>query len=116
MLADGKLLCAGAALNVQADYHLLHLRAEKGPGYHIPTAGAFQVVSCPNFLGEILEWVGYAIACQHLAGFAFAWCVSTPCILCSCFACVCNKLCRSEQSAQHACWTAVMLAGSQFAT
>jgi 3-oxo-5-alpha-steroid 4-dehydrogenase 1 len=84
--ADAKALHAGAALNVQSDYHLLHLRAQKGAGYHIPTAGAFQVVSCPNFLGEILEWIGYAIACSHLAGVAFAWCDSTSVVqLCACF-------------------------------
>jgi 3-oxo-5-alpha-steroid 4-dehydrogenase 1 len=64
---------AGAAVNLQADYHLIALRAAKGEGYHIPTAGLFEFVSGANFLGEIIEWTGYAIACNHLGAYAFAW-------------------------------------------
>jgi hypothetical protein len=29
-------------------------------------------VSCPNYLGEILEWIGWAIATWSLAGWVFA--------------------------------------------
>ena len=29
-------------------------------------------MSCPNYLGEILEWTGWAIASWSLAGAAFA--------------------------------------------
>lgn len=118
---DGKAMHSGAALNVQSDYHLLHLRAEKGAGYHIPTGGAFQMVSCPNFLGEILEWTGYAIACRHIAGFAFAWCASTPAFLvvCCCYAFV--YIARRRASEAHCSWCSstlknrVLAAGSQSA-
>ena len=34
--------------------------------------GAFRHVSCPNDLGEILEWTGWAIATWSLAGLSFA--------------------------------------------
>lgn len=33
----------------------------------------FEYVSAANFFGEILEWLGYAIASWSLAGFAFFW-------------------------------------------
>ena len=29
-------------------------------------------MSCPNYLGEILEWVGWAVATWSLPGLAFA--------------------------------------------
>ena len=31
-------------------------------GYHIPHAGMFRYVSGANFLGEIVEWAGFALA------------------------------------------------------
>jgi protein-S-isoprenylcysteine O-methyltransferase Ste14 len=60
------------ALNVHSDHVLRTLRAPGETGYKIPQAGAFRLVSAPNYLGEILEWVGFAIAAQTLAGWAFA--------------------------------------------
>lgn len=64
---------AGAATNIQADYHLISLRSTGGKGYHIPRAGLCKLVTGANFMGEILEWLGYAIACNHLGAYAFAW-------------------------------------------
>jgi steroid 5-alpha reductase family enzyme len=72
--AFGMLLwMLGAAVNIQADYHLLHLRRDCGPGIHLPSEGLFQLVSGANLSGEILEWMGYAIACHRLGAYAFAW-------------------------------------------
>ncbi len=42
-------------------------------GYHIPNGGLYKLVSCPNYLGETIEWTGYAITTHSLAGFAFAF-------------------------------------------
>lgn len=39
--------------------------------YKIPHGGLFQYISCANFFGEIIEWLGYAIASSSLAGWAF---------------------------------------------
>ncbi len=41
-------------------------------GYRIPYGLAYRWVSCPNYLGEIIQWVGWAIAVWSLAGWVFA--------------------------------------------
>ena len=63
----------GAAINIQSDYRLRMLRVNKGPGIHIPHGGFFESVSAANYFGEILEWLGYAIACHQLPAYAFAF-------------------------------------------
>lgn len=62
----------GFVLNLHSDHVLRTLRRPGEKGYKIPFGGAFRFVSAPNYLGEILEWVGFAIAAQTLAGWAFA--------------------------------------------
>lgn len=34
--------------------------------------GAFELVSAANYMGEILEWTGYAVASRSLPAVAFA--------------------------------------------
>ena len=86
-LAGLAIFLTGLALNIHSDNILLRLRkadeAGRGPGnrgsvtggYAIPHGGAFRWVSCPNYLGELLEWGGWALATWSLGGLAF---LSTP--------------------------------------
>ncbi len=60
----------GAAINVRADGALLRLRREGG--YAIPRGGLFDLVASPNYFGELVEWIGFALAAWSLAGAAFA--------------------------------------------
>jgi hypothetical protein len=62
----------GWLLNQQSDRTLIRLRKPGTTGYSIPHGGAFAWVSCPNYLGEILEWIGFAIAARSGAALAFA--------------------------------------------
>ena len=71
-LAGAALFLAGLAINFGSDGILLRLRKPGGTGYAIPRGGLFRWVSCPNYLGEILEWAGWAIATWSLPGLAFA--------------------------------------------
>jgi protein-S-isoprenylcysteine O-methyltransferase Ste14 len=66
------LFLIGVAINLTSDYHLVSLRKNGGAEYVIPRRGVFRWVSCPNYLGEIVEWCGWAIATWSLAGVAFA--------------------------------------------
>ena len=63
---------AGFVLNVHSDNILLGLRRRGRTGYSIPRGGAFRYVSCPNYLGELLEWCGWALATWSLGGLAFS--------------------------------------------
>lgn len=62
----------GAGINVYTDYYLIRLRSSGETGYKIPHHYLFRWVSCPNHLGEILEWCGFALLTWSLPGFAFA--------------------------------------------
>ena len=64
----------GAWVNHSADHHLATLRQPGETGYKIPRGGWFDAlsVSCPNFLGEIVEWVGFFLCAQSWPGLAFA--------------------------------------------
>jgi steroid 5-alpha reductase family enzyme len=66
------LFGGGLALNAVSDRALRRLRGRGGSGYRVPRGGAFEWVSCPNYLGEIVEWTGWALATWSLAGLAFA--------------------------------------------
>ncbi len=66
------LFIAGFIINIQSDTILINLRKPGETGYKIPTGGMYRFVSCPNYLGEIMEWTGWAIATWSLPGLAFA--------------------------------------------
>jgi len=54
------LLCflGGWAINQHADFMLIRLRQPGDSDYKIPHGGLYRWVSCPNYLGEMLEWAG----------------------------------------------------------
>ncbi|HHH31818.1 MAG TPA: DUF1295 domain-containing protein [Polyangiaceae bacterium] len=62
----------GLAINLHADTVLINLRKPGEKGYKIPRGGLYRYVTCPNYLGEIIEWTGWAIMTWSLPGLAFA--------------------------------------------
>jgi len=71
-LVGTMLFLAGYAVNRWGDLRLRELRQPGETGYRIPYGGLFRWISCPNYLGEIIEWCGWALATWSLPGLAFA--------------------------------------------
>lgn len=61
----------GFWLTKNSDKLLANLRKPGETGYKIPYGGAFKWVSSPNYLGEIIQWAGFAIAAWSFPGFIF---------------------------------------------
>lgn len=62
----------GYGINLWSDAKLRALRKPGETGYQIPRGGLYELISCPNYFGELLEWLGFALAAWSLAGLAFA--------------------------------------------
>ncbi len=65
------LFFTGFFINKYHDYILIKLRPASGDGYKIPYGGLFKYVSCPNFLGEIISWAGFALVAFNLPALSF---------------------------------------------
>lgn len=59
-------------INHKSDNILMTLRKPGETGYKIPTGFLYEYISCPNYFGEIMEWIGYAILGWNLPALAFA--------------------------------------------
>ena len=71
-LAGTALFLIGYSINRHSDRVLRALRKPGEAGYSIPQAGLHRQVASPNYLGEIVEWAGFALAAWNLAALAFA--------------------------------------------
>ena len=65
------LFFAGFAIHYTSDDILLNLREPGETGYKIPRGGMFRLVTCPNYFGESLQWLGFAIATWSPAAWLF---------------------------------------------
>ena len=66
------LFVLGFAMNRHSDWILKNLRKPGENEYTIPQGGMFKFVSAANYLGEIIEWSGWALATWSLPGLCFA--------------------------------------------
>ena len=66
------LFIAGYVINRQSDRILRDLRRPGESGYKVTDLGLYRWVSCPNYFGEIMIWLGWALATWSPAGLAFA--------------------------------------------
>ncbi len=67
------LFAGGFVTVVRADNRLRALRPTRGAQYQVPRGGLFEYVSCPHYLGEIVEWMGWALLTWSWAGLVFAF-------------------------------------------
>ena len=71
-LAGSALFFAGFCLHFSSDRSIRRLRAPGETGYRVPQGGLFRWVSSPHYLGEIIQWCGWAVLTWSAAGAAFA--------------------------------------------
>ena len=65
------LFFVGYYVNRRSDAMLAALRKPGESGYKIPRGWLYEWVSCPNYLGEIMVWCGWALATWSSAGAVF---------------------------------------------
>jgi steroid 5-alpha reductase family enzyme len=66
------MVLLGFFIHVRSDAILRKLRTDGGGEYGIPQGFLYRYLSCPNYLGEIVQWLGWAVLCWNLAGLSFA--------------------------------------------
>ncbi len=70
-VAGALLFVAVMAVNIQSDNILFGLRRPGESAYRVPHGGGYRLVTSPNYLGELIEWAGFALASWSLSGLAF---------------------------------------------
>lgn len=71
-IAGTLIFILGAYINYSSDSILIRLRKPNENEYKIPNRGLFKYISCPNYMGEIIEWIGFAVLTLSLPAAAFA--------------------------------------------
>jgi len=65
------LYATGYVITKRSDAILRNLRDPGEDGYKVPHGFLYQYVSCPNYLGEIIQWGGWALLTWSTAGLVF---------------------------------------------
>lgn len=69
----GAIYILGMVINIHSDHIVRNLRKDGDTRHYIPRGGAFKYVSSANYFGELVEWIGFAIASWSWAGVVFVW-------------------------------------------
>lgn len=62
----------GMGINIGSDRIIRNLRKPGDTRHYIPYGGMYKYVTSANYLGEFIEWTGYAILTWSVAGAVFA--------------------------------------------
>ena len=62
----------GMIVNCHSDYVIRHLRQPGETRHYLPQAGFYRYVTSANYFGELVEWIGFAIAAANPAAWVFA--------------------------------------------
>lgn len=61
----------GSYINRNSDTILRNLRKDGSTDYKIPFGSLYKYISCPNYLGEMVIWLGWAIMLKSWVGVVF---------------------------------------------
>ena len=67
------LFFLGMYTHMKADHTIRNLRKPGDTNHYLPKGGMFDYVTSANYLGEITEWLGFAILTWSWAGLSFFW-------------------------------------------
>ncbi|MCM1377921.1 MAG: DUF1295 domain-containing protein [Prevotella sp.] len=65
------IFIAGMGINLHSDHIIRNLRKPGDTRHYIPKGGMFKYVTSANYLGELTEWLGYAILTWSIGGLVF---------------------------------------------
>lgn len=66
------IFLAGFYTNLRSDYIIRHLRKDDSDTKHyLPSGFMFEYVTSANYLGELMEWLGFAILTWSISGLVF---------------------------------------------
>lgn len=67
------LFLLGMAVNLHSDHVIRHLRRPGDTRHYLPQRGMYRYVTSANYLGELTEWIGFALLTASPAAWVFAW-------------------------------------------
>jgi len=70
-VAGATMFVAGMLVHVLADRELRRVRRAASGQRGVPRGALFSLVSCPNYAGEIFEWLGFSLATWSPGGGVF---------------------------------------------
>ena len=65
------LFFTGFVINVDSDRRIRNLREPGDTKHYLPQGGMYNYVTSANYFGELIEWIGFAIATWSMAGWVF---------------------------------------------
>ncbi len=65
------LFVVGLAINWHSDHVIRHLRQPGDTRHYLPQKGMYRYVTSANYFGELLEWIGFAIAAATPVAWVF---------------------------------------------
>lgn len=67
------LFFIGMGINLHSDHVIRHLRRPGDTRHYLPARGLYRYVTSANYLGELIEWTGFAILTTSPAAWVFVW-------------------------------------------
>lgn len=64
---------SGMIINIHSDHVIRTLRKPGDTNHYLPQRGMYRFVTSANYLGEIIEWTGYAILTRSISGVLFVF-------------------------------------------
>lgn len=67
------LFFGGMGINLHSDHVIRHLRLPGDTKHYLPSKGLYRYVTSANYLGELVEWTGFAVLTASPAAWVFVW-------------------------------------------